>query len=336
MRAAKITGFGGYLPPNVVKNTDLEKTLDTTHDWIVQRTGIEQRHWVNADQATSDLALEASLVAIKNAGIDKNKIDMIVVATSSPDYDIPGTAAVLQAKLGLPLIPYFDIRQACSGFVYGLSIADKFIRSGSHECVLVVGAEVQSKALDLTPNGRNVSALFGDGAGAVIVQACEVKDVNKEPHIVCTELHADGQHHKELWMPGPGSALGPRRVTEAMITDGVIFPEMNGRLVFTHAVTRMPEVMQSALKTANIDIKKVDHFFFHQANLRINQKVADDLGIEQSKVHNTIHKFGNTTAATIPLGMYDAFQAGKLKPGMTLGLAAFGAGFTWASAVVRI
>lgn len=336
MLASRITGIGGYVPKNAVRNSDLEKMLDTTHDWIVQRTGIEQRYWADPQQATSDLALEASLVAIKNAGIDKTQIDMIVLATASPDYDIPGAACALQAKLGLPGIPYFDIRQACSGFIYGLSLADKFIRSGSHRCVLVVGAELQSKGLDRTPNGRNVSVLFGDGAGAVIVQATEVKDTAKDPHVLGTELHADGTHAQELWMPAPGSAFGADRVSIEMIQNGMIYPQMNGRLVFTHAVTRMPEVLTSSLKSVGKSIADVDMFFFHQANMRINQKVAEDCGIPPERVHNTIQKFGNTTAATIPLGMYDAFQAGLLKPGMTIGLAAFGAGFTWAAGVVRL
>ncbi len=336
MRAMKITGIGGYVPPNLYKNSDLEKMLETTDEWVQQRTGIQQRYWASAEQATSDLAYEASLIAIKNAGIKVTDIDMIVLATSSPDYDIPGTAAPLQAKLGLGGIPYFDIRQACSGFIYGLSLADKFIRSGSNKCILVVGAEVQSKGLDLTPRGRNTSVIFADGAGAVVVQACDVQDSRAESHVICSELHADGAFAKELMMAAPGSACGEKRISHAMLDEGVIYPEMNGRLVFMHAVTRMPEVLNSALKTAEYSLDKVDMFFFHQANMRINQKVAEDMGIPTEKVHNTIQKFGNTTAATIPLGMYDAFQEGKLKPGMLLGLATFGAGFTWASSVIRL
>lgn len=337
MLAAKITGIGGYVPPHLYKNSDLEKILDTTDEWIQQRTGIQQRHWVGAEQSTSDLALEAAQIALKNAGLTAQDLDMIVVATSSPDYDIPGTAAPLQAKLGVPGIPYFDIRQACSGFIYEISLADKFIRSGSHKCILVVGAEVQSKGLDLTPHGRSTSIIFADGAGAVIVQACQIDNPRQEAHILCTELHADGTHAKELIMAAPGSALGGKsRITHAMIDEGLIYPSMNGRVVFSHAVTRMPEVMTSALKQTELEIKDIDMFFFHQANMRINQKVAMDLGIPEEKVHHTIQKFGNTTAATIPLGMYDAYLEGKLKPGMLLGLSTFGAGFTWASAIVRL
>jgi 3-oxoacyl-[acyl-carrier-protein] synthase-3 len=336
MLAAKITGIGGFVPGKPVTNFDLEELLETSNDWIVQRTGIEQRFWANTDQATSDLALEAALIAIKNAGISKNEIDMIVLATTSPDSEVPGGAAQLQAKLGLPEIPYFDIRQACSGFVYGLSLADKFIRSGSNKCILVVGAEVLSKALDRTPSGKSVSVLFGDGAGAVIVQATEVENTKSGPQILSTALHADGSFAKELWIPAPGSAMGESRITHQMIDDKLIHPQMNGRVVFVNAVTRMPQVLNEALNFAKIEINDLDIIFFHQANLRINQNVAETMNLNPDKVHNTIHKFGNTTAATIPLGMYDAWQAGKLKSGMLVGISAFGAGFTWGAGIFRL
>ncbi|MGZ3768642.1 MAG: 3-oxoacyl-ACP synthase III family protein [Bdellovibrio sp.] len=335
MLASKITGIGGYLPPRAISNFDLETLLDTSNDWIIQRTGIQQRHWALASQATSDLALEASRIAMQDAGIQATDIDMIIFATSSPDTDIPGSAAFLQAKLGLGGIPYFDIRQACSGFLYGLDLADKFIRSGSYKCVLVVGAEVQSKGLDLTPNGKGVSILFGDGAGAVIVQRTEVESADQDAQILCTKLHADGSYAKELWMAAPGSAFGEKRITPQMIEEGVIYPTMNGRLVFSHAVTKMPAVLMEALDGAKKSLSDVDMFFFHQANLRINQKVGEDLKISAEKIYNTIEKFGNTTAATIPLGMWDAKKQGVLKPGMLLGLAAFGAGFTWSSSIIR-
>lgn len=336
MLATKISGIGGYLPPRAISNFDLEKMLDTTDEWITQRTGIKQRYWAEASQATSDLAVEASRIAIEDAGIQASQIDMIIFATSSPDTDIPGSAAFLQAKLGLGGIPYFDIRQACSGFLYGLELADKFIRSGSHKCILLVGAEVQSKGLDLTPTGKGVSILFGDGAGAVILQSTTVETTDKDPQILCTKLHADGSFAKELWMAAPGSAFGEKRITPQMLEEGLVYPVMNGRLVFSHAVTKMPAVLMEALESAQKSLAEVDMFFFHQANLRINQKVGEDLGIPAEKIYNTIEKFGNTTAATIPLGMWDAKNKGQLKPGMLLGLAAFGAGFTWASTVVRI
>lgn len=333
--ATKISGIGGYLPSKAVSNFDLEKVLDTTDEWITQRTGIRQRYWADATQSTSDLALEASRVAIEDAGIQVSDIDLIIFATSSPDTDIPGSAAFLQAKLGLGGIPYFDIRQACSGFLYGMDLADKFIRSGSYKCVLLVGAEIQSKGLDVTPRGKGVSILFGDGAGAVILQSTKVDSPDAGSQILATKLHADGSFAKELWMPGPGSAFGAKRVTPQMIEDGLVYPEMNGRLVFAHAVTKMPAVLLESVEAAKKNLADIDMFFFHQANLRINQKVGEDLGIPAAKIYNTIEKFGNTTAATIPLGMWDAKKQGLLKPGMLLGLAAFGAGFTWSSAVLR-
>lgn len=334
-KAAKITGFGGYVPSTVIKNTDLEKMLDTTDEWIQQRTGIVERRWVTDDQSTSDLAFEAAKIAIANAKINVKDIDLIVVATSSPDTDIPGCAAFVQAKLGLPGIPYFDIRQACSGFIYGLSLANQYISSGIYKCALVIGAEVQSKGLDKTPNGKGVSIIFADGAGAVILQQTEITNDKKDSHILTTKLHADGSSAAELWMPAPGSALGPERITHDMIDSGKIYPQMNGRLVFTHAVTKMPEVLMEALLETGIALNDVSMHFFHQANTRINQKICADMNIPFERAHTTIHKFGNTTAATIPLGMYDAFQEGKLTPGMVISMVAFGAGFTWASALVR-
>lgn len=334
-KASKIIGIGGYVPSRIVKNTDLEKMLDTSDEWIQQRTGIIERRWANDDQATSDLAVEAAKIAIQNAKIDVKDIDLIVVATCSPDTDIPGCAAFVQAKLGLPGVPYFDIRQACSGFIYGVTLANQFLSSGMYKTALVIGAELQSKGLDKTPNGKGVSILFADGAGAVILQQTEVSNDAKSPHIVTTKLHADGSSAHELWMPAPGSAFGPERVTHEMIHSGKIYPQMNGRLVFTHAVTRMPEVLQEALLESDIKLDEIDLHFFHQANTRINQKVCEDMGIPFEKAHTTIHKFGNTTAATIPLGLYDAYQLGKLKSGMTISLVAFGAGFTWGSVLIR-
>ncbi|MFN3454928.1 MAG: 3-oxoacyl-ACP synthase III family protein [Pseudobdellovibrio sp.] len=334
--AAKITGIGGYLPSRLIKNTDLEQMLETSDEWIQQRTGIQQRYWVNDDQSTSDVAYEAALRAIENAKINQNSIDMIIVATSTPDADIPGCAAFVQARLGLQGIPYYDIRQACSGFVYALSLAEKFILHGDHKCILIIGAEVQSKGLDKTPNGKGISILFADGAGAVILEKTTVADSKKDAQIITTKLKADGTFAKELWLQAPGNMLGAERMNTQMIEQGLIYPQMNGRLVFTHAVTRMPEILNEALKAAHLEIDQIDMHFFHQANLRINQKVAEDMKIPIEKVHTTIHKFGNTTAATVPLGMYDALQEGKLKPGMLISMVTFGAGFTWSAAIVKL
>jgi 3-oxoacyl-[acyl-carrier-protein] synthase-3 len=332
---SKISGVGSYVPPKIYTNHDLEEMMDTTNEWIVQRTGIEQRHWVDAQTSTSDLALEASKQAIADANLKNEDIDMIVFATLSPDHDFPGTGCFLQAKLGIPEISVFDVRQQCTGFIYGLSLADKFIRSGSHKNVLVVGAEVHSKGLDKTPRGRAVSVLFGDGAGAVVMSATDVKDPRTDSHILTSNLHADGSYAKELWLSAPGNALGDERVSQAMLDEGLHYPQMNGKTVFVHAVKRMAETLMNSCKEQGVSIEDVDLFLFHQANLRINSKVAEVLKIPEEKIFNTIQKYGNTTAATIPLGMHDAIKAGKLKPGMLVASAAFGSGFTWASAIWR-
>jgi 3-oxoacyl-[acyl-carrier-protein] synthase-3 len=333
---SEIIGVGSFVPPKIVTNFDLEKMMDTTDEWIQQRTGIVERHWVESHVSTSDLALEASLKAIKSAGIDKNEIDMIIFATLSPDHDFPGTGCFLQAKLEIPGISVFDIRQQCTGFLYGLSMADKFIQSGSHQNILVVGAEVHSKGLDRTPNGRNVSVLFGDGAGACVVSRRELKNEQTDSRIMTTHLYADGSFAKELWIPAPGNAFDSHdRISAQMLNEGLHYPQMNGKTVFVHATKRMAESLVEACTKAQVKLSDIDCFLFHQANLRINSKVAEILEIPESKVFNTIQKYGNTTAATIPLGMDDALKAGVLKKGMLVASAAFGSGFTWASAVWR-
>lgn len=332
---SEIIGVGSFVPPKIYTNFDLEKMMDTSDEWIQQRTGIVQRHWVDENTSNSDLALEASLAAIKNAGLDKKDIDMIILATLSPDHDFPGTGCFLQAKLEIPEISVLDIRQQCTGFLYGLSIADKFIQSGTHKNILVVGSEVHSKGLDKTPNGRNVAVLFGDGAGAVVLSRRELKDPAKDSRLITTQLHADGSFAKELWLPAPGAGFGAERLTHQMLDEGMHYPQMNGKTVFVHAVKRMSECLISACKDANVSLNDIDLFLFHQANLRINMKVAEMLSIPEEKVFNTIQNYGNTTAATIPLGMDDAIKAGVLKKGMLVASAAFGSGFTWASAIWR-
>ena len=332
---SEITGVGSFVPSKIVNNFDLEKLLDTSDEWIQQRTGIVQRHWVDDATSNSDLGFMASINAIKNAGLDKKDIDMIIYATLSPDHDFPGNGCFLQAKLELPEISVLDIRQQCTGFIYALSIADKFILSGSHKNILVVGSEVHSKGLDKTPNGRNVSVLFGDGAGAVVVSRKELNDPKKDSHIIATQLFADGAHAKELWIPAPGSAVGKDRMNHHMIEEGLHYPQMNGKAVFVHATKRMAECLVSVCNETNISLADIDLFLFHQANLRINSKVAEMLSIPEEKIFNTIQNYGNTTAATIPLGMDDAIKAGVLKKGMLVASAAFGSGFTWASAIFR-
>lgn len=335
MFKTEIIGTGMFVPPDVVTNYDLEKLMDTSHDWIVQRSGIEERRWVAPEVATTDLALAACEEAIKNAGIDKSEIDCLLFATLSPDHDFPGAACFLQPKLGLKEIPAIDVRQQCSGFLYGMSIADAFIKSGQYKTILLVGAEVHSKGLDKTTRGRDVAVLFGDGAGAVVLRAKEVKDPLKDSHILSTHLFAEGQFAKDLWLEAPGMALGAERMNHQMIEEGKHFPSMNGKKVFAHAIRRMCECIHLALNHNKLKLEDIDLFIFHQANLRINQMIAKELGIPDEKIWNTIQKYGNTTAATVPMCMDDAVKAGKLKKGMLVASAVFGSGFTWASSVYR-
>jgi 3-oxoacyl-[acyl-carrier-protein] synthase-3 len=329
---SKFLGVGSYVPPKVWRNDDLKALMDTSDEWIQQRTGIKQRHWVEGRTTTSDLALEAAKVAISRAGIQADEIDMILFATLSPDHEFPGAACFLQAKLGLSGCPAIDIRQQCSGFLYGLSIADQFIRNGMAKKVLLVGSEIHSKGLDKTTRGRDVAVLFGDGAGAVVLGATEDLE---GPQVLSTHLHADGAFAKELWIEAPGQGFEGARISPELLEEGAHFPKMNGKTVFMHAVRRMPEAIFEALQKNGLQLGDIDLFLFHQANLRINEMVAKQLGIPEEKVFNTIERFGNTTAATLPIGMDEAIRAGKLKPGMTVAMAAFGSGFTWASAIFK-
>jgi 3-oxoacyl-[acyl-carrier-protein] synthase-3 len=336
MYSSEIIGCGMYVPENIVTNHDLSKMMETTHDWIVQRSGIEERRWVSNDTSTSDLALKACEEAIKSAGIDKKEIDCLLFATISPDHDFPGNACFLQPKLGLTEIPAIDIRQQCSGFIYGMSVADAFIKSGQYKTILLVGAEVHSKGLDKSTKGRDVAVLFGDGAGAVVIRRTEVTDKAKNSHILSTHLFSEGQHAKDLWCAAPGSGLGTaERLNHLHLEEGLQYPSMNGKKVFANAVRRMCECLMLALETNKVKLEDIDLFLFHQANLRINQMLAQELKIPEEKIFNTIMKYGNTTAATIPIGMTDAVKAGKLKKGMLVASAAFGSGFTWASSVYR-
>lgn len=332
MYRSEIIGCGMYVPETVITNHDLSKMMDTTHDWIVQRSGIEERRWVTPEVATSDLALKACEDAIKNAGIDKKEIDCILFATISPDHDFPGGGCFLQPKLGLTEIPAIDVRQQCSGFLYGMSMADAFIKSGQYKTILLVGAEIHSKGLDKSTKGRDVAVLFGDGAGAVVIQRSEKTNSG----ILSTHLFTEGSHAKELWCAAPGSGLGTdQRMSHEHIEAGLQYPSMNGKKVFANAVRRMAECLMLALETNKLKLEEIDLFLFHQANLRINQMLANELKIPDEKIFNTIMKYGNTTAATIPIGMAEAVKAGKLKKGSLVASAAFGSGFTWASTVYR-
>ncbi len=337
MKYSKILGVGSYLPPHVWTNEDLSKMMETSDEWIQQRTGIKQRHWVDLDSDTcsSDLALVAAERALASANVKKDEIDLIIFATLSPDHEFPGTACFFQEKIGIPGIPALDVRQQCTGFIYGLSIADQFIKTGMYRKVLLVGAEVHSKGLDRSTRGRDVAVLFGDGAGAAVIGVGEEPRDSRVSQIYSTHLHADGRFAKELWVPEPSNAHPGDRLTADRLIEGGHYPKMHGKTVFVHAVKRMPEVLLESLKANQVSIEEIDLFVFHQANLRINEMVASQLGIPAEKVFNTIERFGNTTAATIPIGLDEAVRAGKLKTGMLVATAAFGSGFTWASALLR-
>lgn len=333
---SRITGIGSYLPPQVVTNDDLTEFMDTSDEWITQRTGIKERHWVDSSGVTtSDLALEASREALAMAGIEPGDLDMIFFATLSPDHFFPGTAVFLQRKLGVPGIPAIDVRQQCTGFLYGTSMADQYIRTGMAERILVVGAEIHSKGLDISTEGRDVAVLFGDGAGAMVLEAVDVTDPTTERHILSTHLHADGTYAEDLWVPAPGMAVGTRMVTHDIVDRKLVYPQMNGRNVYVHAVKRMPEAIGESLDANGVKLDEVDLFVFHQANLRINEAVAQRMGIPPEKVFNTIDRFANTTAATIPIGLAEAVKEGRLQPGMMVSSTAFGSGFTWASMLYR-
>ncbi len=333
MFRTKINGIGRHLPDNIVTNYDLEKIMDTTHDWIVQRTGIEQRHWVKNREGTSDLAVIAAKQAIENSSIEAKDIDMIIFATITPDYFFPGSGCLLQEKLGLDTIPAMDIKQQCTGFVYGMATADQFIRSGMYKNILLIGAEVHSKALDKTTRGRDISVLFGDGAGAMILSATNKDDPTC---ILSSHLHSEGKFAKELWTEAPGMGMDDEEfMSYDILEQGKHRPYMNGKRVYVHAIKRMCEGIIESLEFNKLKLEDIDLFFFHQANLRINTAVAEKLNIPEEKVFNTIQKYGNTTAATIPIGMHDAIEAGVLKPGMLVATSAFGSGFTWGSSLFR-
>lgn len=316
---ARITGTGSYLPHLALSNTDLVKRgVDTSDEWIVERTGIRSRHIAAAGQMASDLAVEASLSAIAAAGISAEKIDLIILATSTPDYIFPSTACLLQSKLGISGAAAFDVQAVCSGFIYALTVAEKFINSGSHRCALVVGTEVFSRILDW--NDRGTCVLFGDGAGAVILEASE------EPGILASALHADGAHHGILEVPG--------NVCDGKVV-GLPFVKMDGPAVFKFAVRVLAEVAREVLDRAGMDDAALDWLIPHQANIRIIQSTAKKLGLAMDKVITTVDRHGNTSAASIPLALDVAVRDGRIKPGHTLMLEGVGGGFTWGAVVLK-
>jgi 3-oxoacyl-[acyl-carrier-protein] synthase-3 len=326
-----ITGTGHFVPPAVVTNHDLAKVMDTSDEWIFQRSGIRERHYAADGVGSSDLGVEAAKRAIEAAGLAPTDIDFIVAATISPDHYFPGIGVQIQAKLGLGPIGAVDVRTQCTGFVYGLSVADQYIRTGTYRRVLVVAAEVQSHNLDYSDAGRDMAVLFGDGGGAVV---CEPSTSDDGRGILSTHLFSDGRFVRELWMEHPNASRKPT-FTREIFDAGGFFARMDGKRVFMNASVRMPESVEAALQANGLTVADIDLLIPHQANDRISQMVAQKLGISLERVARNIDRFGNTTAASIPIALDEAVRGGRLKRGDLLMLTAFGSGFTWASAAIR-
>jgi 3-oxoacyl-[acyl-carrier-protein] synthase III len=305
--------------------------MDTSDEWIQQRTGIRERHFSDGRTGAADMGLLAAQDALRRAGLAAKDVDCIIFATLSPDVEMPASACLLQDLLGIAGVPAFDVRNQCSGFLYGLAVANTFVKSGLYEHVLLVGSEVHSTGIDLTTRGREVAVIFGDGAGAVVVGP----EDNPRRGILSTHLHADGKFAEKLWLECAASRERPR-LTEEMITGDAarMFPKMEGRYVFRHAVTRFPEVIREALDANQLTSADLSLLIPHQANLRISQLVAGELGLSDDKVFNNIDRYGNTTAGSIPIALSEALEAGRIRTGDLVCLAAFGAGFTWAAALM--
>ncbi len=329
MRGAAILGTGRALPSRVVTNADLAKIMDTSDEWIVQRTGIRERRYVEPGTGSAALGVEAAREAIGRAGIEPGQVDFLVFATLSPDWFFPGCGVTVQEKLGLRTIGALDVRTQCTGFLYGLSVAEAYVKGGIFDHVLVIGSEVQSTGLDMSTAGRDVSVIFGDGAGAVVVGPAE-----PGMGILSCHLHSEGKYARELMLEAPTSLENPRMSRE-MIDAGRHFPKMNGRYVFAHAVRRFPEVIREALSANGLSMEDLSLVIPHQANLRITQAVAEALQVPGGKVYSNIERYGNTTAASIPIALDECVEGGRIREGDLVCLAAFGSGFTWAAALLR-
>ena len=348
MQRSKIAGIGYYVPKNVFTNDDLKKYMDTSDEWIQERTGIKERRYAGrTGETTTTMAVEAAKIAIERAGTTPQDIDFIVFATLSPDYFFPGCGVLLQRALQMKEIGALDVRNQCSGFVYALSVADQFIKTGMYKNILVVGSEKHSFGLDFSTRGRNVSVIFGDGAGAVVLQPTQ-KD---QQGILSTHLHSDGESaeilamynpgtHANHWVPQPvanfdEAEIGQMFMSHAMIDEAQNFPNMDGPAVFKKAIVKMPEVVEEALAANGLTTADINMLIPHQANLRIAQFVQQKLKLRNDQVHNNIQKYGNTTAASVPIALCEAWEEGKIKEGDLVCLTAFGSGFTWAAALIR-
>lgn len=333
MYNSKIAGLGFYVPENVVTNADLSKIIDTSNEWIIERTGIEERrHIVRGQDTTTSMGVKAAKIAIERANISKDEIDFIVFATLSPDYYFPGPGVLVQKELGLKTVGALDVRNQCSGFVYAVSVADQYIKTGMYKNILVIGSEVHSTGLDMTTRGRGVSVIFGDGAGAAVISRS-----TDDSKILSTHLHSEGQHAEELIVKAPG--MGGRWVSDIVAdndpNDESYMPYMNGQFVFKNAVVRFAEVINEGLEANHLQVSDINMLIPHQANLRISQFIQQKFGLADSQVFNNIQRYGNTTAASVPIALTEAWEAGKIKKGDLVVLAAFGSGFTWASAIIR-
>lgn len=352
MHSTKIAGIGMYVPENIVTNHDLAKVMDTSDEWIQERTGIRQRRYAHrTNETTTTMGVEAAKIAIERAGLTPKDIDFIVFATLSPDYYFPGCGVLLQRAMKMKEIGALDVRNQCSGFIYALSVADQFIKTGMYKNVLVVGSEKHSFGLDFSTRGRNVSVIFGDGAGAVVLQPAGDSAGSKQG-ILSTHLHSDGESAELLAMFNPGThanhwsngqeladfddaEMGQMFFSHAMIDKAQVFPNMDGPAVFKKAIVKFPEVIQEALSANGYQPSDIRLLIPHQANLRIAQFVQQTLGLNDDQVYNNIQQYGNTTAASVPIALCEAWEQGKIKSGDLVCLAAFGSGFTWGSALIK-
>ena len=334
MYNSNIIGMGMYVPENVVTNNDLSKMMDTSNEWIVERTGIEERRHIKKGDGntTATMGAKAAKIAIECADINKNDIDLILFATLSPDYYFPGSGVIVQQLLDIPTCPAMDIRNQCSGFIYALSTADQFIKTGMYKNILIIGSENHSGGLDMTTRGRGVSVIFGDGAGAVVLSRSEDADKG----ILSTHLHSEGKFAEELALIGPSTNRWVPEILEANDPNDIsYYPNMNGQLVFKNAVVRFSEVIMEGLQQNKMTSEQIDMLIPHQANLRISQFIKRKFGLNDDQVYNNIMRYGNTTAGSIPIALTEAWKEGKIKSGDLLVLAAFGSGFTWGSAFIR-
>ena len=334
MYNSKITGLGFYVPDNIVTNEDLSKIMETSDEWIQERTGIKQRHWIKegSDETSATMGAKAAKIAIERAGMTKDDIDFIIFATLSPDFYFPGCGVQIQDMLDMHTVGALDVRNQCSGFIYALSVADQFIKTGMYKNILVIGAENHSGGLEKSTRGRGVTVIFGDGAGAAVLSRCEEEGKG----ILSSHLHSEGKHARELMLDGPSTGRWvPEIIAENNPDDASYFPYMNGQFVFKHAVVRFSEAIVEGLQANGLEKEDIDMLIPHQANLRIAQFIQKKFRLSDDNVYNNIMKYGNTTAASVIIALTEAWEKGKIKDNDLVVLAAFGSGFTWGSVVIR-